>query len=269
MSVSLTLPEPVGLRGDLEAALGRLLPPLCARLEAEGLGALRLRLSIRRADGGGQAEEVGLARPMRDPGRLAPLFDRALDRLDAGFGVDAVRLEAVLTAALRPEQRRHEEARAEAGAAETPGGGEAFADLLGRLGTRIGLERLLRFHPADTHIPERAFRLVPAAWTAPAPAWSLSAPRRPLILLEPERVTPIPGRGFRWRRGDRRAAAAMGPEVLAPEWWLDDPAWRSGTRRYWRIETDRGERLWLFHAEGDPEGAEAERGGWFVHGIFA
>jgi hypothetical protein len=39
---------------------------------------------------------------------------------------------------------------------------------------------------------------------------------------------------------------ATGPERITPEWWFDDPAWRTGLRDYWRIETQEGPRLWLF-----------------------
>src|SRR6056297_2214060 len=40
----LTLPEPIGLTGDMLAALDRLLPRLCARLRDKGRGARRVRL---------------------------------------------------------------------------------------------------------------------------------------------------------------------------------------------------------------------------------
>jgi protein ImuB len=69
---------------------------------------------------------------------------------------------------------------------------------------------------------------------------------------------------FRWRRQERTVARAAGPERIAPEWWLDDPEWRSGPRDYWRIETETGERLWLFRAHGADLGA-----GWFAQGVFA
>ena len=57
--------------------------------------------------------------------------------------------------------------------------------------------------------------------------------------------------------------AAQGPERLAPEWWLDDPNWRSGVRDYWRVTTTGGNRLWLFYAHGG-----AVSGGWFAQGDF-
>jgi protein ImuB len=56
---------------------------------------------------------------------------------------------------------------------------------------------------------------------------------------------------------------AKGPERLTPEWWFDDPAWRSGLRDYWRIETQEGPRLWLFFTPQAPGGAN-----WFAHGEF-
>jgi protein ImuB len=56
----------------------------------------------------------------------------------------------------------------------------------------------------------------------------------------------------------------MGPERLSPEWWLDDPNWRSGVRDYWRLETENGTRLWLFYAHGGESS-----GGWFCQGVFA
>jgi protein ImuB len=55
--------------------------------------------------------------------------------------------------------------------------------------------------------------------------------------------------------------AAMGPERITPEWWLDDPAWRTGLRDYWRVQTAQGARLWLFHTPATEN--------WCVHGSFA
>ena len=69
---------------------------------------------------------------------------------------------------------------------------------------------------------------------------------------------------FRWRRRDCHLASATGPERIAPEWWLDDPAWRSGVRDYWVVVTEAGDRLWLYYAHGGTMSA-----GWFSHGSFA
>lgn len=74
----------------------------------------------------------------------------------------------------------------------------------------------------------------------------------------------MPPASFRWRRREMALRVAIGPERILPEWWLDDPAWRSGPRDYWRVETTEGDRLWLFFAHG----GEAS-GGWFCDGCFA
>ena len=75
----------------------------------------------------------------------------------------------------------------------------------------------------------------------------------------------LPPPAFAWRNRRLTTLRAHGPERLAPEWWLDDPAWRSGLRDYWRIETAEGPRLWLFHTPADP----AASPGWYAHGCFA
>ena len=69
---------------------------------------------------------------------------------------------------------------------------------------------------------------------------------------------------FRWRGRDWQLAEATGPERIAPEWWLEDPNWRSGVRDYWVVLTACGERLWLFFAHGG-----AVSPGWFCQGSFA
>ena len=57
---------------------------------------------------------------------------------------------------------------------------------------------------------------------------------------------------------------AHGPERITPEWWFDDPTWRSGVRDYWRIETREGPRLWLFRT---PQAASGF-GDWYAQGVF-
>lgn len=267
-AVRLTLPDPIGLRTDVEAAMDRLLPELCKRLRARGRGARRVRLEGWRSDGGTSCIEVGLARAADTPDRIRPLLALKLDALEAGFGFDRIRIEAAQTEPLHARQHAgHLEATAQAAARST--GDTGLADLIGKLGARLGMDNLLYLHPADSNIPEKTVTVHAAAWSAPfAGAWPAPPTPRPLILFRPEVVeapqTPTPPARFRWRRRDLALRQAIGPERIAPEWWLDDPAWRSGVRDYWRVETDAGERLWLFFAHG-----AAVSGGWFCQGLFA
>ncbi|NVK23282.1 MAG: DNA polymerase Y family protein [Kangiellaceae bacterium] len=251
-STRMSLPEPIALTEDVMGITARLLAPLCDKLNRHEMGARRLTLTLRRVDQGSQQVELRLAAPMRDPHRILPLFERGVSEVDAGFGIDQIRLESTQVEPLPVQQ---------IGNAQTSP--DQLNDLITRIGTRIGLENIQRVLPADSHIPERSFTIAPAAFSTPDSAWSCLRPR-PLRLFLPE---PISGAGsepparFRWRRMSLTTGRAIGPERIAPEWWLPDEAWRSGVRDYWRIETREGRRLWLYHTPQSP--------GWFVQGEFA
>jgi protein ImuB len=262
----LSLPDPIGLADDIEAGIDRLLPPLCAKLRKAGRGARRLRLTLYRTDRSLQLIEVGLARPSDDPARIRPLLTLQLPTIEPGFGIDMMRLQAHVTEPLT-EARHKGHLDAVAAAKALRDGDTALADLLGRLGARMGLEALTRLTPADSHIPEKTQTVQSAAYAPVARPWAAPRTPRPLLMFAPEPVQPQdagrpPGR-FLWRRRDFTTRHATGPERIAPEWWLDDPNWRTGTRDYWRVTTESGEHLWLFQALG-----AAASGGWFIHGDF-
>lgn len=249
--VRLTLPEPIGLQSDVMAGLMRLLDRLCDHLARHHYGARRLSLELRRVDRASVTVQIGLARPMRDPAQIAPLFARFIGDVDAGFGIDAMRLVALMTEPLMPEQIDGEKQD------------DKLADLISRLGNRIGFDRVLRMQSTDSLIPERSFALVQAAHSAPTTDWPKGGPPRPILIFPPEPVTDMQGHPpeiFRWRRMQLTTHCATGPERIAPEWWFDDPAWRTGLRDYWRIDTRQGPRLWLFHTPQTP--------GWFCQGEF-
>ncbi len=252
----LTFPDPIGLLPDVMAATERLLTPLCEKLKAHERGARCLMLTLRRVDQGSQQVELRLARAMRDPSRILPLFARGLGEVDAGFGIDQMRIEAIVTERL-PLQQIGTVAQA------SP---DQLDDLITRIGTRIGLDNVQRFLPADSHIPERSFTIVPAAYNAAESGWFGARPR-PLHLFRPEPLfgnidsAQQPPARFRWRSMSLTTGRATGPERIVPEWWLEDDNWRSGLRDYWKIDTHQGRRLWLFYTPQNPS--------WFVQGEFA
>jgi protein ImuB len=271
-AVRISFPDPIGLLSDIEAGLDRLLPVLCARLASKGRGARRVRLQAFRGDGHVVGIEIGLARPTDQADRIRPLLLLKLDQIDAGFGIDRLRLEAVQTEPVHAVQHRgHLEASAAALSRQTSQTG--FEDLIGKLGARLGIDAVTRLYPAESHIPEKAVVAQAAAFSvafsaAQAGPWPKPATPRPLMLFRPELVTApdvpaLPNR-FRWRRRDLAVRVAVGPERILPEWWLDNPDWRSGARDYWRVETPEGQRLWLFYAHGGEVS-----GGWFCQGVFA
>jgi protein ImuB len=266
-AVRLTLPEPIGLDTDIMAGLDRLLPELEKRLIAKGHGARRLRLQLYRCDSTMQSVEIGLARPSASPDRIKPLLIMKLPEIDAGFGIDMLRLHAHVTEPVYARQHRgHLDAAADVQARLNAN--TAIDDLIGRIGARIGLETITRAHPADSNIPEKTSHRVAAAWSEPARNWPRPPTPRPLAMWQPEPVnapdTPALPATFRWRQRNLGTLAALGPERISPEWWLDDPAWRSGVRDYWQVTTDSGERLWLYYAHGNSMSS-----GWFCQGAFA
>ena len=263
----LTFPDPIGLTEDLTQGLDRILPPLCEKLRAQARGARRLRLEAYRSDGRVERLDIGLARPTDEAQAIRPLILLRLDKIDPGFGIDCLRLEALETEPLHAVQHRGQLA-ANAAAQDRGAPSHALADLIGRLGARLGTEAVTRLHPADSHIPEKSAQTLTAAWSEPHPEpWPHAPTPRPILIWTPERVDaahdPTPPARFRWRRRDLTTRVAAGPERIAPEWWFDDPDWRNGPRDYWRVEVGGGERLWLYFAHGGDI-----PGGWFCHGGF-
>lgn len=265
-AVRMTLPDPIGLAEDVLAGLDRLLPRLCDTVAKAGRGVRLIRLQAWRTDHTMQWISAGLARATADPERIRPLLAMKVEELDAGHGIDMLRIEAVQT---EPVSARQPVGHLEAGqrVADRLAATAAQDDLLARIGARVGMEQITRWHPASSHIPEKTALTLAAAWSQPAEAWPETPLPRPLLLWRPEPVMApdhprLPAR-LRWRGRDLTPLEAVGPERIAPEWWLDDPNWRSGVRDYWRVTLEGGERLWLFFAHGGAMSA-----GWFCQGRF-
>ncbi|NRB04205.1 MAG: DNA polymerase Y family protein [Rhodobacteraceae bacterium] len=266
-AVRMTLPEPIGLVEDIEAGIDRLLPRLCEMLKAKGRGVRRIALQAYRSDHAVETVDLSLARPTHIPDRIRPLLVMKIDSIDAGFGIDMLRMEALLTEPLHDVQTV---GHIQAGAAvrKRLDGQTTLDDLMGRLGARVGLDSITRVLPASSNIPEKTFARHAAAWSEPSPdPWPRPAAPRPLLMWRPEPVmapdTPNLPQTFRWRGQELHRLRATGPERIAPEWWLDDPDWRTGVRDYWVTDTQDGQRLWLYFAHG-----AAMSPGWFCQGSF-
>ena len=256
------LAEPIAAQEHILILVKRLAIDLAPMLERDGKGARGLHLTLFRVDGETAELEIRLARPSRDAGRIVKLFSLKLDAVseefDAGFGFEAARLDVTQADRMPPQQA----AIAADPESQTE---DKLSLLIDHLGSRLGLENVLRAHPCDTHIPERAMVMKPAAQSAD---WNSDALMRPLLMLpcaEPADVTAMvpegPPRQFRWRGVPYQVAHAEGPERLRPEWWRDE---QSRTRDYYTVEDEDGRRFWLYR--DGPYGADAR---WFVHGVYA
>lgn len=252
-------------------SLPELVQALAAQLGRDGRGARRLVLTAFRVDGRTTAIEAGLSAPGAAPAHLLRLLkERGLERLDLGFGADALMLEASRAEGLTARQEDFDPAR--------PGAGEgALAALIDRLEARLGEGAVRRPALRDSHLPERSEAWVRAGPLPPQGEGADHGRPRPLFLLDPpepvETVAELPDSApvrFVWRKVLRRVARAEGPERLGPEWWrAPDGPHPERTRDYYRVEADDGRRYWLFR-EGLYGREDAERPpSWWLHGVFA
>jgi protein ImuB len=158
----LAFAEPIGRSEDVARALDYLLVDLCARLQAAGLGARRLELAAFRTDGTVVRAAIGTSRPTRAPPHLRRLFREALEQIDAGFGIEAATLSALVVDPLAPTQAALDPQR-------RSGNAESLAELIDRLGNRLGGTAVVRLTPHPSHVPERACWEVPATTGLPTP----------------------------------------------------------------------------------------------------
>jgi protein ImuB len=262
------LAEPILHAEGLAAVLHRLLPLLCRELAEAGQGARRLELGCYRVDGRLAKLAVGTSRPSRDDAALIRLFAEKLERIDPGFGIEAMALTAPHVEPLADLQLALARScvGTAGGTAERAIGQQAdLAPLIDRLGNRLGFARLARAEPRESHFPERAVKRMPAAFPAGAAKPDSAWPAGPLPLRlfpRPEPVTAEaagegdPPASFLWRARRHRIRAAEGPARIEPEWWLGESG---GPRDYWRLEDEAGLRFWLF----------GQSGSWYLHGLFA
>jgi len=273
--------EPVITSEGLEMALTSLLTRLVRDLEKKSQGATRLILKIFRTDGSRLTLSASLSAPSQELAHLLRLLQPKLETIDAGFGIDAMRLEASETAPAIIQQFGFMENG-------NPSGLEQLND---RVMNRHGAE-IAALQAVESHIPERAETFKPqdsfsrhgrACHGHPLAAIPEENGRdthghdegagksrsRPLLIFNrPEPATVIatvpdgPPMRFLWRRVTHRVMRSQGPERIAPEWWrLNED--EGLTRDYYVIEDDHGRRYWLYR-EG-LYGATQPK--WFVHGL--
>ena len=274
--------SPIQTLEAIEATLRKLADDLVVLLERQAKGARRIELSLYRVDGDVRRIRVGASRPLNEARAIARLFAERLaspheDAIDAGFGVDLMRLSCLAAEPLAPSQveldRAHEAERA-----------CALADLIDRLSARLGARAVTRRTLVEAHLPEQAEAAAPATLGEARTrgegrgerqeegiaAFAGGAPARPLrLFVRPEPIEAVaevpdgPPLRFRWRRVLHDVAAIEGPERIAAPWWRRPDA---PTRDYFRAEDSQGRRFWLYR-EG-LWGRETLRAKWFVHGVF-
>lgn len=248
---------PILEAAQIENWLELLAKHLSAQLRAAGLGMRHVRLTATSVDGGSSGFELRFALPTRSVEHLMRLARDRIEGVAPGFGIDALRLDALFVEPLSAEQSALTTTRDARDRL-------AYADLVAN---RLGRGRVFGLAAVQSHVPERAARRV-----APAEAeWAIadaSGVRPPQLLDPPEPIevaaAEVPDgapHAFTWRRVTHRVVRAAGPERIAPEWWrAAEPP-----RDYFVVEGDGGRRFWLFrrgHFGADPPPT------WHMHGLF-
>jgi protein ImuB len=258
------LMEPIRHRALLDRALADLATDMARELEGKALGARRLELGLWRVDGEVIVRRLEFAAATRDPEHIARLFAGKLDAIDAGFGIELLRLRAPWTEPLALAQGDFEAARAP---------GTSLAECIDRLTVRLGEQAVRRPVAHASHIPERAQRWQAPLAPEPASQGQLAFHQHPLKLLDRAEAIAVlyatPDgfpRRFRWRGAVHEVARVEGPERIAPEWWREKSTAR--LRDYYRIEDGEGRRYWIYRLglDGDGRGGAPE---WFLQGLCA
>lgn len=259
------LMEPIRHRALLDQVMRDLALDMVRELEGRAEGARRLELGLWRVDGEVVLRRLEFAAATRDADHMCRLFSSRLDDVDAGFGIEMVRLRASWAEPLSLEQSDFEAAAAYHGT--------SLAICIDRLAVRLGAKAVRRPVPFASHIPERAQRWQPPLEPERTSQTVFEFHDRPLKMLEKsERISVLyatpdgyPKR-FRWRGAVHEVARVEGPERIAPEWWRERGNAR--LRDYYRIEDEAGRRYWIYRQGliGDGRGGAPD---WYLHGLCA
>ena len=255
--------EPIGAPETLARYTGKLATALCLELQERGLGAKRLDLLFHRVDNRIEAIRVGTALPVRDAKRLTRLLCDKIEKVDPGFGIEIMVLSAPVAEPLGAKQSISSLVQ------------EPNADitaLIDTLSNRVGENRLYRFTPVQSDVPERSVKKIAPTAQRTGDGWPDNWPRPSRLFAHPEPIETVavlpdnPPVTFTWRGVRRRVKRADGPERVFGEWWKRD-AELEAVRDYFQVEAENGERFWLFR-QGDGVDASTGSHRWFIHGIF-
>jgi protein ImuB len=277
------LEYPAERRDVIEQIVRELIRRVASALAERREGVLKLACRLDCVPGRPLRLEVGLFRPSADVEHLWDLVRMQLEQAALSGAVGRVRLEATLTAPLENRQAglfaggEHEAAR-------------QLALLIDRCSSRLGNGAVLRPEFTSDPLPERAVRYragVGSQGIGGRKKFKVQGSKfkvrgkqnttlnleletlnsrlfRPLFLHSPPQPLEVlsvapdgPPVSFRLQGRPHHVAQRWGPERIETGWWRG----KSIRRDYWRVETDTGQRFWLFRGLID--------GRWFLHGEFA
>jgi len=274
--------------GAIEHVFRDLLQQLSRGLIDQGQGVLRLECRLVCKGHRPLVINVGLYQPTINSQHLLALVKVQLEQLILPDAVEEIRVAATLTA---PKEQQQNELFASA-SRDDP---SKLGLLVERLSSRLGRDRVVRAQlEAETQV-ELAYRCVPLTGGQPVELAGRSGSRqseskghrgkppkdgatngdqpascpglgpmlRPLRIFDPPQPIDVigvaldgPPAMFHYQRTQHRVARYFGPERIETGWWRGP----SSRRDYYRVETEAGNRMWLFRRLQDRK--------WFLQGEF-
>jgi len=252
--------EPIDNGLAIEAILKRLLRRVVRGTSSRGEGILRLAITLACVEREPLQISIACLRSTACCKQLFDLVRLQLERLQTTQGVVDFLVRATSTAPLQSSQP------VLFGEREQRDNNRELDVLLNRLSSRLGRSAVLRPKLRADHQPERAadFQPVIGASTEESREAAVSQQRcRPVRLLpQPVPVTVIsvvpdgPPIRILQHNADQQIIYCEGPERIEIGWWREGHI----RRDYYRVDTDSGERYWLFRSLNDDH--------WFLHGEF-
>lgn len=256
----LPCPEPIVTATGIEIALEELLKMLCLRLSQEQKGLRTATFKGYRVDNKIEQIRIETNRPSHHVKHLFKLFSLKTASIEPAAGIELFVLEANKVEDHIPGQEKLWDG----------GGGlhdVRIAELIDRMGGKIGLKSIQRYLPAEHYWPERSVKLASSLHEEAMTTWRTDRPRPLQLLPVPQRIevtAPIPDYPpmlFVYKGRIHKITKADGPERIEQEWWLQ----QGQHRDYYRVEDEEGKRYWIFRSGFYDD----DKSAWFVHGFFA
>lgn len=276
LEVTRVFDGPVTSIEAIQAVVADLLSALIAQLQKLVSGVRYLSVELRRVAVEPIRLSLLLTHASSDRAHLWSLLKPKLERMNLGYGVEEVRLQATRTERVGHEQM---ELWSQVSSVDHTGDGALLGKLLDQLIDRFGTNAVTEAQPVETYVPEQAFLSTAKQDTrSKEPGrkviscrthiYAASRPSRLFAVPEPVRVVALvpdgPPAWLAWRRQACAIRSSYGPERITLPWWTSSQPDRGGSplvRDYYEVQDEHGRWLWLFR--------ERESGRWFVHGEWA
>src|SRR5215217_6506523 len=242
--------EPIKTATGIEIAIQQLLEQMCTRLASEGKGMRKAMLKCYRIDGKQVQVSISTTRGSHSVSHLQKLFGLQIDKIEPALGIELFVMEVSRVEDMATKQEN-------IWINQSDLKDTALAELLDKIGAKLGAHRIHRYLPAEHYWPERSVTEAQTLQDAPSTYWRADRPRPLRMLRQPEKIEKVmsllpdyPPKFFKYKGKEHDIVKADGPERIEREWWLE----QGEHRDYYAVEDKEGRRYWVFrsgHYDGD------------------